>query len=277
MDNPLIGNRTAEVLSYVRSPLSLSKSVEDLCLEYRSAQPYPHLLLDGFFSGNLLSALIDELPPRNSDKWVHENQERQIKSNLRSAVDLGARAFEFTSVLHSAGFLYLLSEMTGIKCLLPDPLLSGAGYHSIPPGGRFAVHADRNTDFNYGLERRLVVLIYLNHNWKPEYGGQLEIWNQEGTQCEKVIEPNFNRTVMMEIGDKNFHAVRTVSRNTQNGRSRQSFAVYFHTVGKNVVAHTSIFAPKLYREKPSAIKKIARETLPPFLLRLIKKSLHGVR
>ena len=277
MDNLLIGKRTAEVLSYVRSPLSLSKSVEDLCLEYRSAQPYPHLLLDGFFSGNLLSALIDELPPRNSDKWVHENQERQIKSNLRSAVDLGARAFEFTSVLHSAGFLYLLSEMTGIKCLLPDPLLSGAGYHSIPPGGRFAVHADRNTDFNYGLERRIVVLIYLNDHWKPEYGGQLELWNQEGTQCEKVIEPNFNRTVIMEIGDKNFHAVRTVSRNTQNGRSRQSFAVYFHTVGKNVVPHTSIFSPKLYQENHFSIKKIAREALPPFLFSLIRKSLHAVR
>jgi len=264
-------SRTAEVLSYVRSPLTLANSVEELCEEFRCARPYPHLVLDNLFCSNSLTALIDELPPPSSEKWIHEDHDQFVKLSLRSAVDLGARGYEFTSVLHSAGFLYLLTELTGIKSLLPDPFLSGSGYHIVPAGGMFDVHADRNTDFHTGLERRLALLIYLNKSWKAEFGGQLELWNQEGSKCEKVIDPIFNRTVIMEIGDKNFHAVRPVTPNS--GFSRHSFAVYFHTVGKSTVAHNSIYAPKLYQEKPRFMNRLAREVLPPFLFRVIKKRL----
>jgi hypothetical protein len=113
-------------------------------------------------------------------------------------------------------------------------------------------------------------LIYLNKSWEPEYGGQLELWDQQGTKCEKVIEPIFNRTVIFEVGDKNFHGVRPVV--GTHGIPRRSFAAYFHTVGGHVVSHNSIYAPTIYRTKPPLLKRMARETLPPFLFRALRKT-----
>ncbi|MGD0940001.1 MAG: 2OG-Fe(II) oxygenase [Terracidiphilus sp.] len=261
-------NRTSEVLSFSRIHLSLDGRVEDLLQSYKSAVPFPHHVFDNLFPGEMLDSLVDELPPLSSDKWVHERHEQLIKSNLRSATDLGDHAFHFASVLHSAGFLYFISEITGVRALLPDPYLTGAGYHIVPEGGKFDVHADRNADHNSGLERRLVMLIYLNKAWRPEFGGQLELWNMDGTRCEKVIEPIFNRTVIFEIGDKNFHAVRPVAKGL--AFPRRSFAVYFHTVGKNLVMHNSLYAPKIFQDKESLFRRILRDTAPPVLVRALK-------
>jgi hypothetical protein len=98
---------------------------------------------------------------------------------------------------------------------------------------------------------------------------QLELWNQDATRCEKVIEPIFNRTVIFEIADKNFHAVQPV--NDRSGRKRISFAVYYHTVGRNVAFHSSLFAPEIYQGKGQHLRQAARELLPPVLFRGLKR------
>jgi hypothetical protein len=249
--------------------LSLTRSVEELLLDYRHAKPFPHLVLDNLFPQEELDSLIDELPPASSEKWIHERREQIIKSNLRSAVDLEERGYLFSAMLHSAGFLYLLTEITGIRALLPDPYLSGGGYHVMEEGGKFEVHADRNSDHYCGMERRLAMLIYLNKTWKPEFGGQLELWNQDATQCEKVIEPTFNRTVIFEIGDRNFHAVRPIA--SGSGAKRKVFAAYFHTVRRDLVIHNSIFAPTIYRERANLLHRVAQNAMPPILWRGLRK------
>ena len=118
-----LSDRTTAVLSSLRCNLSLPKSLEDLLEDYRTAHPFPYLVLDNIFPSERLDALLNELPPPSSPKWVNERHDRMIKSNLRSAVDLSDEAFRFAATLHSASFLYFLSEITGIEALLPDPYL----------------------------------------------------------------------------------------------------------------------------------------------------------
>jgi 2OG-Fe(II) oxygenase superfamily len=262
-------DRTTEVLSYVRCKLSPRRSVKELLDDYRDAQPFPHLVMDNLFPGEIVDSILEELPPEASEKWVHQRYELTIKSNLRSAVDLEEHGYAFASMLHSAAFLYFLTEITGIKALLPDPYLGGAGYHVMQEGGKFEVHADRNTDYHCGLRRRLAMLVYLNKAWRPEFGGQLELWDQDGTRCEKVIEPIFNRTVIFEIADSNFHAVRPVA--SGSGTVRKSFAAYFHTAEGSIVPHSSIFAPSIYQDKDGLIRRVARGTLPPYLWEGLRK------
>jgi hypothetical protein len=262
-------DRTTEVLSFLRCKLSPRRSLRDLLEDYRLAQPFPHLILDDLFPGEILDSILAELPPASSEKWLNQRDPLMIKSNLRSAVDLDEHGYAFVSVLHSAAFLYFLTEITGIKALLPDPYLGGAGYHVMHEGGKFEVHADRNIDYHSGLQRRLAMLVYLNEGWQPKLGGQLELWNRNGTRCEKVVEPIFNRTVLFEVNDSNFHAVRPVA--SGSGAARKSFAAYFHTVGGGLVPHNSVYAPSVYRQKDGFVHRVARETLPPFLWRGLRK------
>ena len=100
----------------------------------------------------------------------------------------------------------------------------------MPPGSFFHVHVDRNVAYDTGLRRRLAMIIFLNKAWKPEYGGQLELWSADGLHREVAIEPIFNRTVIFEVASPNYHGVPAPIASPA-GRSRNSFLVYCHTVG----------------------------------------------
>jgi hypothetical protein len=252
----------------------LTASIESLSSHYRSAKPFPHLALENLFSEHLLERVVDEMLPLGDANWVRHDDEQIRQFNLRSALDLGRAGSQLVAFLHSAGFLYFLSEITGIWELLPDPYLQGAGYHRIPRGGKFDVHVDRNIAYSTGLVRRVSLLIYLNKDWKHEYGGQLELWSKDGNRREVVIEPIFNRTVIFEIADENYHGVPSVVR-CPKGRSRNCFVAYYHTVEspgiKKVMPHTSIYAPIRYGQRPSRLRQLAKDLTPPLVARAVRK------
>ena len=254
--------------------IHLSSSVKWLRSAYRSAKPFPHLVLKDFFSENLLDRVVQELPALGGATWIRHDDDNMRQFNLRSALDLGEAGSQLVAFLHSARFLYFLSEITGIWELLPDPYLQGAGYHLIPRGGRFDVHVDRNMAYATGLVRRLSLLIYLNKDWKHEYGGQLELWSKDGKRSEVAIEPTFNHMAIFEITDENYHGVPSVVK-CPKGRSRNCFVAYYHTVGfpgvKEVIPHTSIYAPSLYAQRKSKFRQLAKDLIPPLLRRGIRK------
>jgi Rps23 Pro-64 3,4-dihydroxylase Tpa1-like proline 4-hydroxylase len=78
------------------------------------------------------------------------------------------------------------------------------------------------------------MIIHLNQEWKPDYGGQFEMLDANAERCEKVAEPSFNRTLLFEIGPKSFHGVRPVE--CPRALSRKSFAVYDHTFETEAIA-----------------------------------------
>jgi hypothetical protein len=262
-----------ELLTSLRCEVNLPKDIPSLRNEYQNAQPYPHLVLSNLFSPSVLDGVLQEMPDWNSKVMVQQREDYLMKSNLRSALDMGDRTFDFVSAIHSAAFLYLISQITGIEALLPDPYMTGAGLTIVPEGGRFDVHADRNTDHYCGLKRRLVMLLYLNKDWRPELGGQLELWDTAATACQKTIEPDFNRVVLFEINDVNFHAVRPVTKGS--GRVRRSLTVYYHTVDADVVLHNSIFAPTYLQKKEPFLRRATRDVLPPLLYRAARRVVRG--
>lgn len=45
-------------------------------------------------------------------------------------------------------------------------------------------------------------LIYLNKDWREEYGGHLELWDREARTCRTRILPLFNRTVVFSTAGR---------------------------------------------------------------------------
>ena len=263
------------IAGFLRNTIRLPTQVENLSASYKAAKPFPHIVLDDLFPSAWLDCLVAEMPPLKEENWVRHDSEQLVKFNLRSAVYLGDGGFRLASFLHSAAFLYFLSELTGIWDLLPDPYLQGSGYHVMPMGGKFDVHCDRNTAYSTGLTRRLSLNIYLNKDWKHEYGGQLELWNRDASRCEVVVEPVFNRTIIFEIADGNFHGLPTPIA-CPRGQSRNSFAVYYHTVGvtgqKEIASHGSVYAPSIYQRKRT-MRDLGKDFIPPIVWRTLRKVL----
>jgi hypothetical protein len=264
------------IAGILRNRLQVSDDTATLHSSYENGKPFRHVVLNDAFESTLLERVCQEIPKIDDETWVRENDERIKQFNHRSPVSLGPGASELVNLLHSAAFLYFLSEVTGIWELLPDPYLQGASYHVVPRGGFFNVHVDRNVAYSTGLVRRLALMLYLNKDWKTEYGGQFELWNETGTQRVKAIEPVFNRCLVFEVTDTSYHGL-PVPVACPPGRTRNSFAVYYHTVAKpgegEIKAHTSVYAPSSYRQNSFNVKSLAKDLTPPLLLRTAKKLL----
>ena len=262
------------IAEHLGDDICLVESTASLATTYKDAKPFPHIILKDFFPQDRLEQLVREIGSIGEDGWVIHNDPKLSKSNLRSPVDLAESGKSHVALLHSAEFLYLISEITGIWGLVPDPYLAGSGYHVLEQGGLFDVHADRNVDHNTGLTRRIAMITYLNRDWRPEYGGQLELWSTDASRCERVVEPHFNTTILFEVGDHNFHAVRPVQ--PPKGVTRKSFACYFHTVGdaQGIAStpHHSVYAPSVYQRHYN-LKTIASEfIMPPGIVKLLRKA-----
>jgi hypothetical protein len=271
---PLMFHSAAgSILEYLEEELQLEERPSFLATVYRTAKPFPHLILHNLFPAERLDGLVREIASLPEEEWVIHDEEHISKANLRSAVDLGENGKRHVSLLHSAEFLYLISEITGIWGLLPDPYLAGSGYHVFSSGGRFDLHADRNFDHNTGLTRRIAMITYLNRDWRNEYGGQLELWATDASHCEQVVEPDFNTTILFEVGEHNFHGVRPVQPPT--GVFRRSFATYFHTVGNaegiTATPHNSIYAPSIYQHGHIFRRLALDYVIPPGIVRSLRQ------
>ncbi len=93
------------------------------------------------------------------------------------------------------------------------------------------MHADFNWHRQMRLDRRINLLIYLNKDWQPEYGGNLELWDT--TMSHKVAEyaPLFNRCVIFNTTDNSYHG-NPVPVSCPPDRSRRSLAFYYYTNGR---------------------------------------------
>jgi Rps23 Pro-64 3,4-dihydroxylase Tpa1-like proline 4-hydroxylase len=209
------------------------------------------------------------------DKWMQvANDSRERTLRMKSAAEMGPAGERLLSIVHAAGFLYFLSEITGIPQLLPDPYLLGSGYAQMRRGDYFNVHSDRNVAYDTGMLRRLAMIVFLNKSWPADYHGKLELWNHEATSCDATIEPLFNKTIIFEVANPNYHGV-PVPLACPHERSRQSFILYYHTVGipgqPYPKPHTSLFAPRTHGTNRVTLKQIGREIVPPFLVRALRK------
>jgi hypothetical protein len=255
--------------------IRLPAGIEEIKTQYKNARPFPHVVMDDLFSEQALDPLLTEIAAMSGDRWTNVDRDpRERTVRMRSAVEMGAAGERLLGIVHSAAFLYMLSEITGVGQLLPDPYLQGGGYALMRRGDYFDVHADRNVAYDTGLTRRLAMIVFLNKAWKPEYNGQLELWTPDAKRREVSIDPLFNRTVLFQVAYPNFHGVPAPLA-CPTERIRQSFIVYYHTAEipqiPGVKPHTTIFAPRYYGASRATVRSLVREILPPFVLRLVRK------
>jgi len=166
--------------------------------QYRHARPFPHIILDGLFAEDLLDQAIAEL--RIVARWARYDTANERKVVCSDVSVFGPAGETLVHALNSAPFIRFLERLTGIQGLIPDPHLHAAGYMKVPPGGFLGLHYDFSTQQELRLDRRVNVLLYLNRDWRPEWGGQLELHSNDplegGGQTVTEIEPLFNRLVI---------------------------------------------------------------------------------
>ena len=106
--------------------------------------------------------------------------------------------------------------------------------HQILSGGILDIHTDFNFYKRLHIYRRLNLLIYLNEDWQPAHGGELELWNGKpgtGAACVKSIAPIFNRAVIFHTDKTSFHG-HPREWSAPPPATRRSIALYYYTASK---------------------------------------------
>lgn len=205
-----------------------------LAFAFQIAQPFKHVVIDGLFNDDFLRRVADEFYPADDVRWQHFENDKEGKLAVsNSEQHLPSLIRMFVRELNAESFLKQIAALTGIKGLIPDPYLGGAGMHCIPRGGKLGIHADFNVHPLMRIDRRLNLLIYLNKDWQESYGGHLELWDREMHQCVQRILPTFNRTVLFLTDDFSFHGHPNPLK-CPPGRTRKSIAMYYYTNGRPI-------------------------------------------
>jgi len=105
-----------------------------------------------------------------------------------------------------------------------------------------------HADFNYHPKhehwfRNLNLLLYLNKDWKSEYGGSLKL--EDARTGEKTeVEPLMNRLVIMHCRAYTLHGYDMT--NFPAHKHRTSMAIYGYTLheGKKEKARTTVWVSK---------------------------------
>ena len=204
---------------------------------YRSAAPFPHVVIDDLFPASVVEAVAAEHAEENAPCHSHSTQcfQHDLHSPGKSAVDkeeaLGPATRLVFAVLKSSTFLTFLERLTGISALIPDPHFRGSGLHLTANHGRLDIHSDFNRYVRFKLDRRVNVFLFLNRDWHETYGGHLELWARNMSSCAHRIAPIMGRFVAFSSTDFSFHG-HPEPMELPPGRMRRSLALYYYTNGR---------------------------------------------
>lgn len=225
--------------------LRLNHDAATLRDRYQSADPFPHIALDGLFDAALLDRVLADFPKPEETRWMRFDSPTEKKLGYyheHSTITDTVRAF--LDALNGFEMLLWLEALTGIEGLIPDPYFGGGGLHQIEPGGFLKIHADFNVHPKLKLDRRINLLIYMNKDWRDEWGGHLELWNPAMTECRQRIAPIFNRTVIFSTTDTSYHGHPHPLASPPKV-TRKSVSLYYYTAGRpedeRSPAHDTIF------------------------------------
>jgi Rps23 Pro-64 3,4-dihydroxylase Tpa1-like proline 4-hydroxylase len=238
---------------------------------YIQEKPFPHIVIDNFLPEDILDQVLEEFADPDQLEWVSYNNPREQKLGSASEEQLGAATRLLLYQLNSSLFLNFLESLTGVKGLIPDPHFQGAGLHQIKPGGFMKIHADYNYLARLNLEHRINLLLYLNKNWKEEYGGHFELWDRDMSSCQKRVLPIFNRCLVFTSTDTSFHGHPNPLTCPDN-RTRRSLAVNYYTAtasGISTDQHQSLWKVRPGEKVPIHVqqnREFAKRIVPPILL-----------
>jgi hypothetical protein len=258
--------------------------------QYDAADPYPHIVIDGFLPADLADMALSNFPSgtRASDVVYvdrpFEHRKRQIlPTDCNESV---RRLFDF---FNSAPVLAFLEGLTGIEGLISDPYFDGGGFHEISRGGLLGLHADFRINRKLRLNRRLNLLVYLNKDWQESYGGHLEIWDKTGKRRVHRIAPLFNRCVVFNTNKDSYHG-HPDPLSAPEHLTRKSMALYYYTASEKIYEetppHGTVFVAR--PDDGDATKRVALkmklktylslpELLPPILYRSLRSLKHRMK
>ena len=219
-------------MSLHSEPITNGLFSDRLKLEYFSNGPFNHVVIDDFFIEEFAMKIVSELPDYNTDNPdASYNNSIEKKRTIQDWRKFGPATYKAFATLVGAPFTSFLAEIIGQPYLTADYGLHGGGVHMHQAGDYLNTHYDYDIHPKMDMQRKLNIIIYMQPDWKDEWGGNLGLWshNEETNQPKELVKsivPKFNRAVIFDTTQNSWHGV-TEGIFTPPGIYRRSLAAYY--------------------------------------------------
>jgi hypothetical protein len=213
--------------------------------QFLEARPFPHIGIDGICEVDKLTELYNQIPEidaPSADYVFAKNKFEKSKYN-----ELGGLFEELHQDLISPRFAKWISYITNEDIFI-DPTFYGGGIHQGKKGSFLDMHADFNYHpLHHNWYRNLNILLYINKDWKKEYGGELRL--EDARTGEKTaVDVPFNRLAIMHCRSYTLHGYDPI--NFPDHQYRTSIAAYAYTIHQNQVESTRTTVWHVSKESP---------------------------
>lgn len=212
-----------QVIKHVRNKFSDYMSLNNT---FVGTPPYPMIVLDDFLPKDFADKLQQECETIPDQHWTDFTRRGSWMKECKN-LEVAPVAFDFVNQMHSALGMEWLEKVTGIKDLIPDPYLVGAGYSKTYRGYSLKMHTDFNWNDKLKLHRMLSFIIYLNPDWEDSWGGGLRFNDFNNEEKIQEVIPKHNRMVMWRYHKRGFHGYPDPLE-CPEGRSRNTFRLFFY-------------------------------------------------
>lgn len=241
-----------------------------LAAQYQGKDPYDYGCFDNFLPQEIVERVREEALSMGMKAPEHSSGNEHLKTSFNPD-RLPPYTRAVFHALNSRPFIQFLENMSGIKGLIPDPYYMGGGIHRTENGGFLSIHADFNHHQLMNLERRLNLLIYLNPDWKEDYGGSFEVWTNDMSKKVASFVPVMNRMCCFSTGNDTMHG-NPEPVNHPDGQPRLSIALYYYTATweEGRTGQSTVFKRRPGKNdarSEEATMRVVRDILPPIVYR----------
>ncbi len=274
MDGAFDKVRSEELYFFSRE--KMNALADDLHQKFKTADPFPHVVIDDFFPEDVAYRIGEHFPGIDDIDWKFEGPGDSRHSGDKHIEKVGTSDEEkfpdyirFMMMQFQSGiFCKFLDRLTGFEHLAPDPSHHGCGLHSTGNGGRLMVHLDASRHPNRDLNQLINMIYYCSPDWDPSYGGGLELWNEDASECVKRVDPLFNRMIIFYTAGKSWHG-HPHPVTCPPEKRRNSLALYYYTTDQGISDFDYVnyvqWKGTTEHDRPSPVhrvKSVMRDTLP---------------
>lgn len=212
-----------QIINHIRQKFH---NYQELNNTFVGTPPFPMIVLDDFLPENVAKEMSQECNTIPDQFWTSFTRRGSLMHECVN-LEVAPKAFEFVTQMHSALGMNWLMHVTGIKDMIPDPYIVGAGYSKIPKDNCLKVHTDFNWNDQLKLHRMLSFIVYLNPEWQSDWGGELKFYDFNNQHEIQSIAPKFNRAVFWRYHKRGFHGFNDPV-NCPADQTRNTFRLFFY-------------------------------------------------
>jgi len=203
--------------------------------QFTTADPFPHLVIDNFFTADFLSQIESDFPEKDEsyDRFCIQDDGKLGTNYANGDLNYFPPAFkQLDTLVQNQAFLDFVSKITGISTLEYDPQYFGGGIRESRSGTFLPPHVDFNHHPASLTHRRMNLLFYLNQEWQESWGGNLQVHKDPNVfnannSLVKSYMPINNRCLLFETSETSWHGFDRL--NLPEGKSRRAFTIYYYT------------------------------------------------